>query len=300
MSRRRNDNQGPQALCDAPVVDCAKATTPASPLQWYGSLQSHARKIAAMLPPHDHYIEPFAGTAAVLLAQPKPSGKSKTECISDIDQNIANFWRVVQRPASRRRLVAQVEMTPYSRAVYRDCVASVREGGGDSVHRAWAFLVTCRMSRNGRGTRASYWSNSKRISNQHADSWAALPARLQKTGRRLGGVQIKCLPFEDALIDAPRTVAFLDPPYMPETRVELGVYPHEFSHKQHQHMLQIVCKLTKTKVIICGYKNALYSEWLEGWRRTDFQTKSYAGPTIKGRKLPSRVLSIWANFASRE
>ncbi len=99
-----------------------------------------------MLPPHDHFIEPFAGTAAVLFAKPKPSRESETECISDIDQNIVNFWRVVQRANSRRRLIEQVEMTPYSRAVYRDCVASVREGGGDSVHRAWAFLVTCRQS----------------------------------------------------------------------------------------------------------------------------------------------------------
>ena len=32
-----------------------------------------------------------------------------------------------------------------------------------------------------------------------------------------GGVQIECLPFEDALIDAPRTVAFLDPPYAYDT-----------------------------------------------------------------------------------
>ena len=250
-----------------------------------------------MLPPHDHYIEPFAGTAAVLLAQPKPSGKSKTECISDIDGNIANFWRVVQRPASRRRLIEQAEMTPYSRAVYGDCVALVREGGGDSVHRAWAFLVTCWQSRNGRGTRASYWSNAKRISNQHADSWAKLPARLQKTGRRLGGVHIECLPYEDVLIDSPRTVAFLDPPYMPDTRVELGVYPHEFTHEEHRRMLHAVCNLRRTKVILCGYRNALHRERLSGWRRLDFETKSYAGPTIKGRKLPSRVLSIWMNYA---
>lgn len=165
--------------------------TPASPLQWYGSLQSHARKIAAMLPPHDHYIEPFAGTAAVLLAQPK--SKAKTEVL-------------------------------------------------------------------------------------------------------LRGVRIECLSYEDVLIDSPKTVAFLDPPYMPETRVELDVYPHEFTHKEHKRMLHIVCKLKKTKVILCGYRNGLYDEMLDGWRRTDFKIKSYAGPTIKGRKLPPRVLSVWTDY----
>ena len=250
-----------------------------------------------MLPPHDHFIEPFAGTAAVLFAKPKPSRESETECISDIDPNIVNFWRVVQRAASRQRLIEQVEMTPYSRAVYRDCVASVREGGGDSVHRAWAFLVTCRQSRNGRGTRASYWSNAKRISNQHADTWAKLPARLQKAGRRLRGVRIECLSYEDVLIDSPKTAAFLDPPYMPEARVELGVYPHEFTRKQHERMLHIVRRLKRTKVALCGYRNPLYSELLGRWRRLDFETKSYAGPTIKGRKLPPRVLSLWMNYA---
>ena len=103
--------------------------------------------------------------------------------------------------------------------------------------------------------------------------------------------------YEDVLIDSPRTVAFLDPPYMPDTRVELGVYPHEFTHEEHRRMLHAVCNLRRTKVILCGYRNALHRERLSGWRRLDFETKSYAGPTIKGRKLPSRVLSIWMNYA---
>jgi len=249
-----------------------------------------------MLPPHDHYIEPFAGTAAVLLARPK--NRSMTEVLADIDGNIINFWRVVQRPSSRRRLIELVELTPYSRAVYRDCVAAVRDGSGDAVHRAWAFLVTCRQSRNGRGTRNSYWSYARRISNQHADSWAKLPARLEQAGRRLGGVRIECLPYEETLRlhESPQTAIFLDPPYMPETRVETDVYPHEFAFKEHQHLLRMVCKLRKTKVILCGYRSELYEEELDGWQRTDFKTKSYAGPTIRGRRLPPRVLSLWTNF----
>lgn len=110
-------------------------------------------------------------------------------------------------------------------------------------------------------------------------------------------MQIECLPYEDVLIDSPMTVAFLDPPYMPDTRVELGVYPHEFTTQQHEALLRTVCRLKKTQVILCGYRNGLYDSALDGWRRTDFKTKSYAGPTIKGRKLPSRVLSIWMNYA---
>jgi len=83
---------------------------------------------------------------------------------------------------------------------------------------------------------------------------------------------------------------------MPDTRVELGVYPHEFSCKQHETLLLTLCRLKKTQVMLCGYRNQIYDSALDGWRRADFKTKSYAGPTIEGRKLPSRTLSLWMNY----
>jgi DNA adenine methylase len=41
----------------------------------------------------DNYVEPFAGSLAVLLARPHPPG---TETVNDLDCYVANFWRALQ------------------------------------------------------------------------------------------------------------------------------------------------------------------------------------------------------------
>ena len=84
----RRDNQSTQTICDSNAVAPTAAMLRASPLKWYGSLHYHAHKIAAMLPPHNHYVEPFAGTTSVLLARQKPVGESKSETIADRDADI--------------------------------------------------------------------------------------------------------------------------------------------------------------------------------------------------------------------
>jgi hypothetical protein len=41
----------------------------------------------------DNYVEPFAGSLAVLLARPHAP---KTETVNDLDHYIVNFWRALQ------------------------------------------------------------------------------------------------------------------------------------------------------------------------------------------------------------
>ena len=166
------------------------------------------------------------------------------------------------------------------------------------MRRAWSLLVTCNQSRNGIGGRESYWSYGKGISNQNADSWAKLPARIELAGRRLRRVRIECLPYQETLqrFNRPKAVVFFDPPYLPSTRISAKVYLHEFSRKEHQRLLDIVRKLKKAKVILCGYRNELIDETLDKWRRTDIQTKSFAAPRAKGCRLDERLLSLWTNF----
>ena len=48
------------------------------PFTYFGGKTSIAERIAALLPPHEHYVEPFAGSLAVLLAKP-PSRKEKSK-----------------------------------------------------------------------------------------------------------------------------------------------------------------------------------------------------------------------------
>ncbi len=56
------------------------------PLKWHGGKWYLARRIVAKMPPHIHYVEPFAGGLSVLLAK-DPEGVS--EVVNDINGDLA-------------------------------------------------------------------------------------------------------------------------------------------------------------------------------------------------------------------
>ena len=83
------------------------------PFAYYGGKTTLAPAIAELLPPHEHYVEPFAGSLAVLLAK-RPS---RAETVNDLDGDLVTFWRVLRdRPEDFERVCA---LTPHSRAEYR-------------------------------------------------------------------------------------------------------------------------------------------------------------------------------------
>ena len=59
----------------------------------FGGKSRAAELIWSRLGDVANYIEPFAGSLAVLLARPHAPG---TETINDLDCFVANFWRAVQ------------------------------------------------------------------------------------------------------------------------------------------------------------------------------------------------------------
>jgi hypothetical protein len=64
-----------------------------APFPWFGGKRRAAERIWAALGNPDHYVEPFAGSAAVLLARPDPA---RCETINDADGMVSNFWRAIR------------------------------------------------------------------------------------------------------------------------------------------------------------------------------------------------------------
>ncbi|WP_234974522.1 DNA adenine methylase [Williamsia sterculiae] len=80
------------------------------PMAYFGGKTRLAPRIAGMLPAHGHYVEPFAGSLAVLLTKPI----SRMETVNDLDGDLMTFWRVLRdRPTELARVCA---LTPHSRA----------------------------------------------------------------------------------------------------------------------------------------------------------------------------------------
>ena len=72
------------------------AGTLAAPFPWFGGKALACETVWSAFGAVDNYVEPFAGSAAMLLGAPE--GK-RVETINDADGFVANFWRAVSRDA---------------------------------------------------------------------------------------------------------------------------------------------------------------------------------------------------------
>jgi DNA adenine methylase len=123
-----------------------KRITP--PLKWHGGKQYLAKRIVALMPSHIHYVEPYAGGLAVLLAR-DPDGIS--EVTNDLHGDLSTFWKVLQDVDTFGRFRRVVEATPFSEVEWRDASAALRgRPDADPVERAVWFFVACRQSLAGR------------------------------------------------------------------------------------------------------------------------------------------------------
>lgn len=65
-----------------------------APVPYFGSKYDIAEQVWLRLGNPSNYVEPFAGSLAVLLARPEPG---KVETVNDYSGLVTNFWRAVQR-----------------------------------------------------------------------------------------------------------------------------------------------------------------------------------------------------------
>lgn len=68
-----------------------------APFVWFGGKRRVAHHVWAALGDCDNYVEPFAGSLAVLLERPHDlhDGTRRAETVNDADGMIANFWRAL-------------------------------------------------------------------------------------------------------------------------------------------------------------------------------------------------------------
>lgn len=64
-----------------------------APFPWFGGKSRVAHLVWERFGDVPNYVEPFAGSLAVLLARPH---EAKTETVNDKDAHLSNFWRAVQ------------------------------------------------------------------------------------------------------------------------------------------------------------------------------------------------------------
>ena len=68
-----------------------------APFPWFGGKSKAAPLVWSLLGDVEHYVEPFAGSLAVLLNRPHvPNRSYHSETVNDMDGLLVNAWRAIQ------------------------------------------------------------------------------------------------------------------------------------------------------------------------------------------------------------
>ncbi|MGW4807994.1 DNA adenine methylase [Kitasatospora sp. NPDC004272] len=256
------------------------------PMAYYGGKTTTASRITELLPEHGHYVEPFAGSLAVLLAKTP----SRMETVNDLDGDLMLFWRVLRdRPADLARVCA---LTPHSRAEHAASYGDL--SGLDDLERARRVWVRLTQGRTGtmRKTGWRHYVDAGTSSSSMPRYLAGYLERMLPAAERLAGVSLECRPALDLIASYGRhrsTLLYVDPPYLGTTRDRN--YRHEMTGDDAHRELAEALHGCRATIVLSGYASELYdTDLYASWHRYTLETG-----TSQGGQWSTRTEVLWSN-----
>jgi len=174
-------------------------------IPWIGGKRRLAARILPLFPSHTCYVEPFSGAAALFFMK-EPS---KAEVLNDINGELINLYRVIQRHLEA--FIRQFKWALSSREIFRWQQITPIETLTD-IQRAARFYYLQKLC------------FGARIENQSLGTATTSPPRLNllrleedlsAAHLRLARVTIERLNWTECIerYDRPHTLFYLDPPY---------------------------------------------------------------------------------------
>ncbi|GIH26025.1 DNA methyltransferase [Acrocarpospora phusangensis] len=263
------------------------------PMPYYGSKQTLGDQIAALLPPHEHYVEPYAGSLAVLLAK----SPSRMETVNDIDEDLMVFWRVLRERSGELEQICA--LTPHSRAEYRTAKYADLSAM-DDLERARMVWIILTQGRAGtmKSTGWRHFQDPAGSSSGMPRYLAGYVGRLAPAAERLAQVSLECRPALELVAAYGRhedVLLYVDPPYLGSTRARN--YRHEMGSEAAHRELATALDACRSAVVLSGYHSDLYDELFEGWHRTELDAH-----TGQSNGYQKRTEVLWSNrpFPQRE
>lgn len=256
-----------------PEVLCPSTPKLARPvMRYHGGKWKLAPWILSHFPPHSRYVEPYGGSASVLMRK-LPSIQ---EVYNDLDEDIVNVFRVLRDPTSANRLQGLLELTPFARAEYElSYIAS-----DDPIESARRTLIRAYMGFGSAAVSSQYKSGfrNKRANSLPSIEWSRYPASIPAFVNRLRSVIVECKPALSLLriYDGVGTLFYVDPPYSSGTRSSHGdCYRYEMTDADHENLAEVLRSLSGM-VVLSGYSSPLYERLYSDWMMKTRLTKSSA------------------------
>lgn len=250
-----------------------------SVLKYPGAKNRIAPWICEYIQKHDVYLEPFAGSLAVLFHKQR----SHIEPVNDIDEEIVNFFRVLRNRSEE--LETAIEFTPFSRSEYK----AAYELSEDDLERARRFAVRCWMGFGcGNLYQNGFRSGQQTKSPNPAKAWSELPKTMKLAAERLSAVQIENLPAIELIerYDTEDVFIYADPPYLHGTRKNY-LYKYEMQDSDHEKLLKALIR-HQGNILLSGYDNDMYNDMLHDWHKVHKATRAERGHR--------RIETLWMNY----
>lgn len=262
----------------------------APPFAYYGGKTTLAERIVDVLPAHRHYVEPFAGSLAVLLAK----APSPFETVNDLDDRLMTFWRVLRDQPED--LIRACWMTPHSRSEH---LAAYDLKGCDDLERARRVWVALTQGR-GNTLRRTGWryfqDPGRRGPTSMPDYLAAYVKRMAPTLERIRHVSLECRPALEVITEYGRhaeVLIYADPPYLGSTRSSRQYGVEMSADTEHEDLAKVLHDCAAS-VVLSGYDSPLYQDLYADWHRLEFAAYTGQGNHSEARN-DRRTEVLWSN-----
>lgn len=258
------------------------------PVAYFGGKITLAPQIVDLFSPHRHYVEPYCGSLAVLLAK----APSAHETVNDLDQRLMTFWRMLRdRPEDLARVCA---LTPHARAEHEQAMPLDATDDLEVARQVFIRLTQGRsgvLRKSGSGWRYFVKPTG---STSMPDYLASYFDRLAPAAERLQHVSLESLPALDIIAKygaEPNVLLYVDPPYVGSTRANDNAYRHEMRSDRDHRELAVALRRARAAVVISGYPSDLYDlELYPDWYR-----HTMAAGTGQGDGWGNRTEVLWSN-----
>lgn len=270
-----------------------RSAPPRPALPYYGSKWRLSSWVQSFFPPHELYVEPFGGSAAVLLRK-EPA---RVEIYNDLDDQVVNLFRVLRGEATRSQLLELLELTPYAKQEFLACCENSDDLEEPAAERARRFFV-----RGWQGWGAAGASTDKPVGwgrttppalQSRVASWLSAVPNLKHVTERLRLVHIE---HDSAWrifdrYDSEETLFYVDPPYVESTLTANKDYRHGFTEADHRRLAEQLEGL-QGMVVLSGFHCELYRELFGHWEHHEKKALT-VGRTARGSTFRTEVL--WLN-----
>jgi DNA adenine methylase len=255
------------------------------PFGYAGSKLRSLHHILPMLPYTNTYVEPFGGSASVLLNR-KPS---KLEVFNDRYAGVVALYRCLRDPEMVEKLVTWMDLTVHSKEDFIFCRETWQDTN-DPIERAgrWLYMMTYSFSGVGR-----QWGRSKSGSSSISNKLRNRIPQIWDVHHRFKGVQVENQHWRHCIdtYTNDSTVFYLDPPYLDTDR---GCYRHWMEEKDHVEMLETVFDRPGF-FAISGYPHHIYDKlkWDDRYEYDVLVTARGGNVSQPGQKRPCVKEVLW-------